>query len=178
MWKGILTQTWGSAYKIQAKPGCLQLDELCNQRTAHTTGLLLDILRCFVRAEGKENREPNIQTVRTKVLRQESNVIHSRIQVNQEWLGNRHSRHGVLRQAIRKKRHTKIWPRAIESPWAVSFYHQGDHQMLCSRKKKIRWPKNGEDIESWPGRASKDRPCSSNTNSEGISRQWSGSGQQ
>lgn len=137
-------------------------------RTAHTI-LLGSLASSDVKTEGKENKEPNIQTVHTKVLRQESNVIHSRKKkTNREWLGYRHSRHRVLRQAIRKTRHTKIWPKNYRK--LLSFYHQ--HRMLPSNvmlkeKNKIRWHKNGEDIESWPESVRTD-PCGRNTNSEGT----------
>lgn len=48
----------GICCKLHAKSGCLQLNELPKNSPHHPIGLL-GILRCFVRAEGEENKEPN-----------------------------------------------------------------------------------------------------------------------
>lgn len=116
-------QTWGSAYTLDAKPGCLHLGVLCDQRTAHTPGLF-GVLGCFVRAEGRENKEPNVQTVHAKAPpRQEGNVTHSRIQMNKERLGYRPSGHEPSGGQAYKDR-TQGLQDARE--WAVSFYPLGD----------------------------------------------------
>lgn len=99
--------------KFRELPSFVHGQHVCTsmsyRQTAHTIGFL-GILKCFRRAEGKENKESNIlgRIVHIKVLGNEKrNVIHSGVKINKEYPGYRHSRHGVLRQAIRQRKGPK-----------------------------------------------------------------------